>query len=59
MATYYVRTGSDSNSGTGYQASQAFQTIAKAISVVSAGDTIYVAPGYYNESLSISTSTYF
>lgn len=57
MATYYVRTdGSDSNNGTGYQASQAFQTIGKAISVVSAGDTIYVAPGYYNESLSISTS---
>jgi hypothetical protein len=58
MATYYVRSdGSDSNSGTGYQASQAFKTIAKAVSVVSAGDTIYVAPGIYSESnISITTS---
>lgn len=54
---YYVRTdGLDSHAGTGYQAANAFLTIAKALSVVAAGDTIRVASGTYREILAPSTA---
>ncbi|NLE33824.1 MAG: DUF1565 domain-containing protein, partial [Bacteroidales bacterium] len=43
---YYVAaTGSDSNSGT---LTAPFKTITKAVSVVKAGETIYVRGGTYN-----------
>jgi len=51
---YYVSTsGSDSNTGT---LSMPFLTIAKAVTMVSAGQTIYVRGGTYNLSSTISIS---
>src|SRR6266568_3585481 len=53
-ATYYVAlTGNDANPGT---QTQPFGTIAKGISVLHAGDTLYVRGGNYNES--IATNNY-
>lgn len=53
--TWYVRTtGRDSNSGT--SAAEALRTISKASSRVSAGDTVYVGAGTYNESVRIDRS---
>ena len=50
--TYYVRTdGDDSNSGTGFKPSQAWKTISKAAASLNAGDTVYVAPGVYMETV--------
>ena len=60
MATYYVRPGgSDSNSGTGPAVNQAWQTIGKALSAsgISSGDTVYIAPGAYNESITIGMTS--
>ena len=54
MATYYVRTdGSDSNAGTGPATNQAWQTVGKALgaSGIGVGDTVYIAPGVYRESV--------
>ena len=54
MATYYVRTdGSDLNAGTGPATNQAWQTVGKALgaSGVGVGDTLYIAPGVYRESV--------
>ncbi len=54
MATYYVRTdGNDSNAGTGPASNQAWQTIGKALGAtgISPGDTLYIAPGVYRESV--------
>jgi hypothetical protein len=57
MAIYYVRLdGNNSNAGTGYETTNAWATLAKAVSVVSAGDTVYIAPGNYRESITIATS---
>jgi len=58
MATiYYIREdGNDINSGTGYTISNAWKTIAKAISVINAGDTIIIAPGTYHETMTLATS---
>ena len=51
---YYVSTtGNDSNPGT---ASAPFRTFAKASSMLSAGSTLYILPGIYNEQLRISNS---
>lgn len=53
MATYYVRTtGSNSNPGT--SAGAAWQTIAKAVSTVSGGDTVYIGAGVYRESVTFN-----
>src|SRR5215217_975936 len=47
--TYYVATtGADSNPGT---QSQPFLTINKGVSMLQAGDTLYILAGVYNESL--------
>lgn len=54
MATYYVRTdGSDLNAGTGPATNQAWQTVGKALgaSGIGVGDTLYIAPGVYRESV--------
>jgi hypothetical protein len=54
MATYYVRTdGSDTNTGTGPATNQAWQTIGKALGAfgIAPGDTVYIAPGVYRESV--------
>lgn len=49
-ATYYVRkTGNDGNTGTA--TNQAWLTIQKAATTVSAGDTIYVGAGTYNQEI--------
>jgi hypothetical protein len=54
MATYYVRTdGSDLNTGTGPATNQAWQTVGKALGAtgIGVGDTLYIAPGVYRESV--------
>jgi hypothetical protein len=54
MATYYVRTdGSDTNAGTGPAINQAWQTVQKALGAtgIGVGDTLYIAPGVYRESV--------
>lgn len=57
MAIYYVRPdGNNANAGTGYLASQAWATLAKAISVVAANDTVRIAPGTYRETVTCATS---
>ena len=51
--TYYVSTtGDDSNSGTIYSP---FKTIQKASSVLTAGDTVYLRGGTYNETIAPTT----
>jgi hypothetical protein len=57
MATYYVRNdGSDANTGLGPGRLQAWQTIQKALGSagISSGDTVYIAPGRYNETITIN-----
>ena len=57
MATYYVRTdGNDSNAGTGPATNQAWQTIGKALgaSGIGSGDTLYIAPGDYRQTATIT-----
>lgn len=58
MATYYVRPdGSNSNTGLGSTASQAWQTITYALAnmVLTAGDNyLYIAPGVYRESPTVT-----
>jgi len=55
--TYYVRTdGSDSNSGTGADAANAWATIDHAADNMSAGDIVYVRTGVYAESVTPSVS---
>jgi hypothetical protein len=57
MATYYVRLdGNNDNAGTGYGTASAWATLAKAVSTVGEGDTVYIAPGDYRESITIATS---
>ena len=55
MATYYVRsTGNDSNNG--LAPSLSWATIGKALGAtgITSGDTVYIAPGTYRETLTIS-----
>jgi len=57
VATYYVRNdGADANTGLGPGRLQAWQTIQKALGAagISSGDTVYIAPGRYNETLTIN-----
>jgi hypothetical protein len=57
MAIYYVRTdGSDSNTGLGATSGQAWQTVSKALgaSGISSGDTLYIAPGDYRQTATIT-----
>ena len=57
MSTYFVRTdGNNANAGTGYGTASAWQTIAKAVSMVADGDTVRIAPGTYRETVVIATS---
>ena len=54
---YYCRTdGNNLNSGTGYTSSEAFATIAKAVSVVSPSDIVRIAPGTYYETITLATA---
>lgn len=53
-ASYYVSTsGNDSASGT---STAPFRTLSKGVSVLSAGDTLYVKQGTYNERLRVDVS---
>ena len=53
QTTYYVsKSGNDSNNGTSLNTS--FLTIGKAISVISAGDKIYIRHGVYHEDLTLN-----
>lgn len=57
MPTYYVRNdGSDANTGLGPGRLQAWQTIQKALGAagISSGDTVYIAPGRYNETITVA-----
>jgi hypothetical protein len=59
MATYYVRPdGSDTNAGTGPATNQAWKTVSKALGSagISSGDTVYIAPGIYRESVTVSVT---
>jgi hypothetical protein len=56
MALYYVRTdGSDANTGTGPATNQAWRTLQKALGAtgIGSGDTVYIAPGHYNETVTV------
>jgi len=61
MATYYVRPdGNNSNAGTGPAANQAWQTLARITqsgTAFTSGDTVYIAPGTYRQSIT-TTATY-
>ena len=53
QTSYYVsKSGNDSNNGTSLNTS--FLTIGKAISVISAGDKIYIRHGVYHEDLTLN-----
>ena len=56
MATYYVRTdGNDANTGLGSATNLAWKTFQKALGATGAtsGDIVYIAPGHYNEAVTI------
>ena len=56
MTIYYVRNdGNDSNLGTSSGTSGSWKTLAKALgaSGISGGDTLYIAPGVYRETLEV------
>jgi hypothetical protein len=60
MATYYVRSdGNNSNTGSGLYAGHAWQTLTKALGAtgIASGDTVYIAPGSYNESVTIGMTS--
>ena len=61
MATYYVRPdGNNANTGTGPTVGQAWQTLARIVQAGTAftsGDTVYIAPGTYRQSIT-TTATY-
>lgn len=60
MATYYVRPdGNNANTGLGPATNQAWQTLAKALGAtgIASGDTVYIAPGSYNESVTIGMTS--
>ena len=61
MEIYYVRPdGNNSNAGTGPAANQAWQTLARIVQAGTAftsGDTVYIAPGTYRQSIT-TTATY-
>jgi hypothetical protein len=57
MATYYVQpNGADSNTGLGPASGTAWRTVQKALGAtgVTSGDTIYIAPGTYRESVTVN-----
>jgi hypothetical protein len=60
MATYYVRTdGSNANTGTGPAANQAWQTVTYALAnatLTSGVNTIYIAPGVYRETPTVTVT---
>jgi len=60
MAIYYVRTdGNDGNTGLGPAAGLAWRTIQKALGAtgIASGDTVYIAPGSYTESVTIGMTS--
>jgi Chondroitinase B len=53
--TYYVNSKLGSDSSTGLVDGQAFATIAKAISLIAAGDTVLIHAGLYREGINLSS----
>lgn len=57
MATYYVQpNGADSNTGLGPTSGTAWRTVQKALGStgVTSGDTLYIAPGTYRETVTVN-----
>ena len=57
MATYYVQpNGADSNTGLGPSPATAWRTVQKALGStgVTSGDTLYIAPGTYRETVTVA-----
>ena len=55
-STYYVDAKNGNNSNSGKTAALPFKTIAKAISIITAGDTVLIKGGLYREGISITGS---
>lgn len=56
MATYYVQpNGADSNTGLGPSNANAWRTVQKALGAtgIGSGDTLYIAPGTYRETITV------
>jgi hypothetical protein len=56
MAIYYVRPdGNDANTGLGTTTALAWKTLQKALGAtgIASGDTVYIAPGHYNETVTV------
>jgi hypothetical protein len=56
MAIYYVRPdGNNANTGLGTTTALAWQTLQKALGAtgIASGDTVYIAPGHYNEVVTV------
>jgi hypothetical protein len=56
MATYYVRPdGNDANTGLGSSSSLSWRTVQKALGAtgIASGDTVYIAPGTYRETVTL------
>ena len=55
-STYYISSANGDDTNIGTQRTEAFKTVQKALDVASAGDTIIITQGIYNEKLEVKNS---